>query len=531
MWPGPLEASPSSIDLGPLAETLKGDVRLIWMGDSYCSVFANRVPTASLNTWPIPRITAVQGGAGRNHALIRAIKRCEPLELVQSSDPQGYRVERGSESASYFGLPLRGMQELRTSSSLALGSDDEVLEFRMANDLLSNGVHGEFSRAGDRLRMRFLFRATSNPKDQIPNIRLQDHTGLRTSMDLMGSSRGFLHHGETPTTGRSPVPGQINAALPDIDVGNDLVLLNRVALSIEPSLIGTDQYLDAAGAIYYQIEEDDRRAPGLYFSYLADDSWAYRGFGDNRACTDTHDKVFAESELVHWLDVTTLDPDQPVVFAWYLNPESYGYVSSRKMIERMIDLADSASDTVNLSSVQHLIVTAHRTTFSSGDPIYLMESQQRAAFDIARDRSNVAAASIYAATDGVLFNGSTEARAWLEERGFDDFQFGSRNADLVAAPIHGRLLDYGGIHPRDDESGAFFAAILGDMIRQAGCPGDVVPDGTLDVRDVLEVVRRWGRPSNEPPRPEELIDVALQIKIILANWGECWPVQAPFDRP
>ena len=528
---GPVAAQPVSVDLAPIADLLRGDVRLIWMGDSYCSTYLSRVPAAAMNTWPIDRITAMQGGAARNHGLLYAIKRCEPLELVQSSDPLGYRVERGNGTNHHFGLPVRGIQELRTTSDLVLGSDDEVLEFRLMNERLVTGNHGVFSNAGDRLRMRFLYRATTDPVDQLPAVRLQDHTGMRTDMDLAGSSRGFLHRGESPLEGRPPVPGQINAALPDIDANNDLEGTNRVALSIDPGLLGTKQYLDTAGAIYYQVDEQGHRVPGLYFSYLADDSWAYRGFGDDLECEHTHDKVFTGEQLVHWLDVTTLDPDQPVVFAWYLNPEGHGYNSSRALMEGMIDLADDAAAEVRIASVQHLLITAHRTTFGAGDPVFLMESQQRASFDIARDRDNVSAASIYAATDGILFNGSVEARTWLEDHGFDEFHFGTRTADLVSPPLYGRMLDYAGIHPNGDEGGAFFATILGDMLRSAACPGDVIPDGRIDVQDLLAVITRWGRPAGGDHDPADVLDVAEQLKIILTNWGDCWPVQAPFGQP
>lgn len=523
----PASANPASVDLEPIADLLKGDVRVLWMSDSYCSIWFTRVPAATLTTWPIERISAIEGGAARYHGILCGLKRCEPLEIIQSSDDLGYRVERSGTTPTYFGLPVRGIQEVCTTSDLVLGSGNEVLEFRMYNDQLATGLHGAFSQPGDQLRMRFLYRATTDPVDQLPSAILQDHDGDTTPIDLAGSSRGFLHLGESPLAGRPPAAGHINAALPDIAANNDLDLRNRVPLSIDPAFVGSNQYLDAAGAIYYQVDTQGHRTPGLYFSYLADDSWSYRGFGDDLPCQDTHHKVFTREQLVHWLDVTTLDLDQPVIFAWYLNPESLGYTASRERIESMIDLADAAAQDVGLPSFQHLIITPHRTTFASGDPAHLMESLQQATFDIATDRPNVSAASIYAATGGVLFDGGDEAEAWLVEHGFDDFEYGTLHDNLVADPISGRLLDDAGIHPASDAAGAFFATVLGDLLREAGCPVDFIPDGRINVDDLLHVITEWGQPFEDDPSGNGTMDIN-EFLMTISEWGDCWPVQAPY---
>jgi len=377
--------------------------------------------------------------------------------------------------------------------------------------------------------MRFLFRSASDPAAQLPSAMLRDNEGTSTALDLTGHSRGFLHLGDLPTEGRPPVPAQINAALPDIDAINDLDQMIRVPLAIDPSLVGTNQYLDAAGAIYYQVDAQGSRLPGMYYSYIADDSWSYRGFGDDLECNGTHDKVFTGEQLTHWLDVTTLEQEQPTLFAWYLAPESSGYTTTRQRMERMIDIADAAASDIGLADVHHLVIISHMITYSGNNGHALVEAQQRAAFDIATERSNVAAASIYAATDGILFDGNPDAIQWLQDHGFDDFEFGSLQADLTAEPIAGRLLDAALLHPAGSEGGAFFATILGDLFRQAGCVADFAPDGRINVDDLLHVIAHWGTTLEGDHDGSGVMDVG-ELLLVIQSWGACWPVQSPFNH-
>jgi len=87
----------------------------------------------------------------------------------------------------------------------------------------------------------------------------------------------------------------------------------------------------------------------------------------------------------------------------------------------------------------------------------------------------------------MFFNGSQESIQWLTDHGFDAFEFGTNSMNLVDVS-NGDLLDDYNIHPKSPEAAAFFSAILGDIIREAGCPADVVPNGTIDVHDLLLVI-------------------------------------------
>jgi hypothetical protein len=55
-----------------------------------------------------------------------------------------------------------------------------------------------------------------------------------------------------------------------------------------------------------------------------------------------------------------------------------------------------------------------------------------------------------------------------------------------------------------------------------GCPGDVVPNGVVNVVDLLVLFAQWGE---VPPSPADInmdgfVDVN-DLLIVLENWGEC----------
>ena len=374
--------------------------------------------------------------------------------------------------------------------------------------------------------------ARATPALQLPAIDLQDYYGALTPIDLATNARGFLHLGDDPLEGRLPVPGHVNATLPDVDLNNDLDGLLRVRVATDPTLLGSNTYLEAAGGLYYHVDEQGQRLPGLYYSYLSDDSWSYNGFCSNEAATHAFDKRFSRAQLVHWLDATTIDPMQPVIFTWYIAPETLNYEQARKTFERMIDEMEAAGNEVGLDDVRHLLIIPHMYYFSNGlgdgtAAHGYMLAQQKVAFELAHERENVAAASIYAATDTLLFDGGEDGLNWLQEHGFEDFQFGSLQANLLEPPISGDLLDTVRVHPLGEEGAGFFAAVLGDLIREAGCPADFSPDGLINIHDLLLVLTHWNESGDMDLDGDGVINVG-ELLAILDAWGECWPVQAPF---
>jgi hypothetical protein len=526
---------PKSVGLEDMAKTLRGDVRLIAMGDSYCAPYFARVPVAALQTWPIPSISAIGGGAPMNTHLFRCIKKCNPVTLIQSSDDLGYAIERQT-SESFFTLPLRGLQEIYTSDDFDDEGTNLLFKFELqltGRGFLSSGVHGPFTQTGDNVQFRFLYRCPSNLSMQLEEIAFSDGSTESGVAQLRDGARPLWHLGEEPgTNARLAVEQQINALAADFPANNNINTTLTVGLSQTSSLAGTNQYFEPAGCIYYKQTEEGLPAEGLYYNHISDDSWSYSGFGSNAEGNDTHDKKFSIEQFTFWLDVTTLNRDQPTVFMWYLAPESLSYSTALERMTNMIDQANSAASLVGLTSVQHFIVISHLFSMSGGadeeQSRQYTINQQNAAFDLATMREGVSSASIFAATDQVLFIGS-DASPWLLEHGFDSFEYGTNTIDLVSFS-GGDLLDNSNVHPKNPEAGAFFSAILSEVIREAGCPADLSVDGIINVQDLLFLIEGWGSAGDSDLDGDGTTSIN-DLLIVIQSWGECWPVQAPFTTP
>jgi len=527
-----LANGPTSVGLENMAQTLRGDVRLIAMGDSYSAPYFARVPLAGLRVWPIPNIAAIQCGASTSSHLFRCTSDCSPVANIQSSDEFGYTIERGG-SETFFTLPTRGLREIYTSDTFDDLGTNQLFAFEWnytGKGFLSNGVHGPFTQTSDNLSFRFLYRCPTSLSQQVETINILDNTETVGVMQLRDQVRPYWHLGENPLgKPRQAIPRQINATYSDYPAINNLNGQLKIQLEQPEPLAGTNQYLEPAGCVYYHTNAKGERLPGFYYSYMADDSWSYSGFGCDTEGVDHHDKRFSLEQFTHWLDVTTLDRDQPTVFMWYLAPEALSYGTSQERISNMISQTNESAKLVGLTSVQHLVVISHLFNMSADDEQtrQYLQNQQDAAFDIASMFENVSAASIYEATDTVYFTGSS-AIPWLLYKGFDTFEFGNNTINLVDFSS-GDLLDSGNVHPKNEESSAFFAAVLGEIIRDAGCPADVTSDGIISTTDLLAIISNMGDGFVDEDINEDGVVNVLDLLLVVDNWGECWPVQAPFN--
>jgi hypothetical protein len=520
----------TSVGLENMAKLLRGDVRLIAMGDSFCAPYYARVPLAGLRVWPIPNISAMCGGATVNTQMIYCSAQCSPVSVIQSSDALGYMVERET-LGLFYSLPVRGVQEIYTSDTFDDLGTNQLFQFKTVtagNSHLANGVHGPFSELGDDIKFRFLYRCPSEFMSLVEEIKVLDFDEEVGIMQLRNGARPLWHQGEIPTKGtRDAVPSHINASAIDFPARNDPQLQMNLEQTI--TLAGTNQYFEPAGCVYYHHDTNGDREEGLYFNYVADDSWSYTGFGSDTAGETTHDKRFSLEQFTYWLDVTTLDRNQPTLFLWYLAPEILSYNTSFARMTNMIDQADQASALVGLNSVHHLIVISHNLNLSgdADQDHYYIQNQQSAAFNLAALRPSVGAASIYAATDGLMFTGSSVI-PWLYYHGFDNFVFGSNSIDMVDFS-NGDLLGSSNIHPKNPESAAFFASILGEIIRESGCPADIIPDGVIGVGELLRVINHLGDTfTDEDINNDGIVDI-VDLLLVIDTWGVCWPVQAPFN--
>jgi hypothetical protein len=160
----------------------------------------------------------------------------------------------------------------------------------------------------------------------------------------------------------------------------------------------------------------------------------------------------------------------------------------------MVDQTQAAMDAVGIADVVHCIVVPYMHRFV-GVPFEQWESRMIAnrngAYTVASRRENVCAISIFDATDGVLFNGSDVAKAWLIEHGYDEFTYGQVTVDLANGPPGGDLLDAIVLHPGSDDAAAFFASIVGDQIAIGAQPADCDGNGALNVLDFVCFQNAW----------------------------------------
>ncbi|MBC8201821.1 MAG: hypothetical protein H8E86_07205 [Planctomycetes bacterium] len=523
-----------SVGLENMAKRLQGDVRLIAMGDSYSSPYFARVPLAGLRVWPIEKISAMSSGAPTSSDTFICTPYCNPSSLILSSDSLGYAIERDS-SKSFFTLPIFGLQEFYTSTAFDDEGNDTLFTISLDGDgleHLSSGVHGPFAQAGDDVKFRFLYRSASNSKQQLNSVKAYDGNELVSIMHLRDNARPYWHLGENPDYDvREPAPEQINAYAVDFPARNNTQNSMNMKFEQTGSLAGTNQYLVPAGSVYYHQDENGERETGLYFSYVSDSSWSYYGFGCDAEGNDTHDKRFAKSQFTHWLDVTTLDREQPVVFMWYLAPEFADYSSSITLMTNMIAQAEGSAKQIGITTVEHLIVVAPLFQLDNSSDISkeFITYQQQAAFDIASTTPNVAAASLFSATDEVLFDGPNGI-PWLLYHGFDHFEFGTNSINLVEE-TNGDLFDPWVIHPSSPNAAAFFSTILGEIIRKAGCKADVVADGYINTTDLLAVIGHIGQEYIEEDINEDGIVDIQDLLLVIDGWGACWPIQAPYNTP
>ena len=513
-----------SVDLENVAKLLRRNVRFIAMGDSYSIPYYSRVPTAGLVAWPILNIEALSSGAIGN-TVVKIYKRGQPADTsVYAGDELGYTVERQENIPDYFTLPVYGLKERYTDNTFSSNSEGEFFRITLNVDDLDTSVHGPFYNSEDHLYFRLTYRATRDLQNLPEELDLRDD-GNSLVFDPRNDARKLWHQGEIPDGSSSiATVRQLNAPARDLLTNNDVSNSYEVVLAETYDLTGTNKYFDIATGTYYYGDEDGNPNSGFYFSTVSDNSWSFSGFGANEEGDDTHDKKFSLEQFTYFLDITTLDREQPVLFFWFLASEDRTVNNLKNQMSAMINQVNDATNEIGLESVEHLIVVPPQFSISQG----AMENNEEAAFAIASEREDTSALSIYSATDGVFFDGSDSSREWLDAHGYDSFEYGSNSVNLIAE-TGGDLLDNSNIHPKDALSATFFASVVGNVIRESGCPADLHVDGIIDVQDLMEIISNWGEQGDSDINQDGTTDV-LDIMVVIDQWGDCWPVQSPYNK-
>ncbi|MFT5423173.1 MAG: hypothetical protein ACI89L_000947 [Phycisphaerales bacterium] len=489
---GPLLAGPdtTSVNAFDTATMMSGDCRVVVLGDSFAETSFRFVFCAFLNVWEPTPLTAAYVPGGPRPRLGVVTPLASPYTDIAAESPTGYEALASTGSPEYITLPVRGVAEFEGGPGLTLGAGNGLMQYAVRNATLQHTPAGRMFTIGDRLGFRGLYWATPDTAMMHTSLGLAVGGATLDQFDPTTEARKLLRLGETPDgLGRAAVPGHFNAFARDLDFtvqqGN---ADGRVVLGAPTGAVDPGAFVHAAGGVYTTLDpQTGERLPGLYYSALADSSWSYRGFGVDLAPTFSLDKVFTESQLTQWLDVTTLDPQQPTVFVYYLAAEPDNGGDAPAKIEAMIDQSQASADAVGLTSVRHLLVMPHFHRIIGMADVVLtrerMEEQRDAMFEIASRRPEVSAVSIYDATGGVLLDGSATARDWLRANAPTPFQYANQAVDLADGPMLGDLLDASNLHPTNNDAGAFYAKALVDALL-APLALDFNRDGILDNGDI-----------------------------------------------
>jgi len=516
--------------MASIANALRNDARLVCIGDSLSTTFYNRIGPASLMAWPIKNVTAIGGGAGIEAQIVSCNSLCSPVARVLASDELGYTIERQTSKQQFFTLPVRGLKEIYGNQSFTSGLNGTLFEFKLNVEPLQASISGPFLNTDDEMKFRYLYRAPSHSDLHINNLSIRDNDALVVTFSPEQFARKLWHYGEEPDgLGRSAISSQINASASDIPANNHLYDSARVVIAEYTPIQHSNRYVQVAGGIYYKTDDAKRPREGLYFSSLSDDSWSYSGFCSDTEGQGTHDKRFSLEQFTHWLDVTTLRREQPVVFMWQFGIEQLPQNIVQARYESMIEQADAGAQAIGIEQTYHLLVTPYMMKVGGSarpEAHQYLQEHQTVCEDIAQELIHVAAVSIYEATEGTLFIGTNAANDWLFDRGFNAFDCGSETFALCDTHF-GNLLDGGIVHPAHSDSANFFAAIIGNEIRKKACHADLIPDGVIGINDILEVVNTWGTPNGDVTG--DGVTNVSDILEMINTWGECWPVQAPFS--
>lgn len=525
---GTVGLRPPGYRMERVADVLEGDIRHVVMGDSFCSTLGyNRVFPAILKVHDFSPLVGLASGARSSNALIRATS---PVVDPSGENPRTidhvdfYRCEwfNGTASNDFYGVPLNALSELRGHDQATAGPDGVLYTVTVNNSAMTDGATGRFSRAGDRIRTRLLHRRLSSDAIAMQSVRLADPgdpVGGGTIVDLLGG-----------------VPRQINASPNFVEqtVGDDLDTTVEVR-ETEPGAFSSakGRLANLAGAVAWKVDPSGERRTGAYYTSLNDSSWTLQDFAqDLEANGKGNGKSYDLAQLRRWLAATTIDPDQPMVFWWYVDVEPIGVDLVAERAGAMIDLADEACSLEGLPRPRHILVIPHthqrgsRTT----DELAVVFEEFRAGYQqVAADPANdhVAVYSLRDATDGQYFDGRPESVQWLADRGYDEFEYGiytgAAARDLVA---QADLLDGLNVHPTNQTAAAFFASFLVDGILNPDtvpqCLGDLDGNGVVDFIDILEVLDVWGPcPGCPADFDGDGMVGFVDLLEVFSDWGPC----------
>ncbi|MEN0020049.1 MAG: GC-type dockerin domain-anchored protein [Planctomycetota bacterium] len=495
----------NTVDAGKVWQMLTSDdVRVIAAGDSFSVGGFFRVPLALTAVIPGIEITAMHHAAGAGGTLPIGFR---VLATDYAREANGLRDNTygllfegnqfGGPVTEQYTFPAVSITELFGKDGPEI-TDDRLGRFQIDNGRIGPGTPGIGLQpnSNDALACRMLYWAPENRAVVYPQLTVA-FGGDSVSFDPNTEARGLLHLGQAMDETALPTPGELNAAPEDLVFGiteederiDVIIKADAPGLEFENSQL----YAHPAGMVAYRVDANTgERRRGMYLSYLADASWQYRGFGSDERGQSWLDKRFDVEQLTHWLDITTIDPEQPVVVMIHLANE-FNRSDRHPSIENTIAKFRQASQAVGLDTVHYLFVVPqfHIINDDVGDDARdAFESLREFAFELARTTDDVSAISLYDATSGIYFRGSLNALNWIRTNDYDNFAYGNLVLDTTGDPLFGRLIDVFQLHVNGEEGAAVIADVMAKTLATP-VPPDVNHDGVLDIDDFSAFVQAF----------------------------------------
>lgn len=458
-------ATDFAIGFEGLPDPHQDDFRLIVLGDSFAAPRMNRIPTALMARLPEGRIRAWRVPVTPNAFPFRLVD--VGADAFQVNDPSeaGCYLFEADRGGARVGLPLTRPMDLRVANGPA---DRLIYDWRLEGLEPGRAVLSKFSQGPVSLKV--IHRWPTSSFNTVP----------------------------LTTTEGTWIPGDI---LPPGSFGelgtcelDQLSVDDRIKLRTAANGAGA---LQALGAILSSPSD------GIYFSALSDESWSYLGYASDEPCDGAGDKKFDRAELAEWISVTTLDPSEPIVFLTMLSTE---IVTGQEFDFTLDDLVQQSFSAVSQAGldvpVSMVFVLPFRHSIGGVLPVdeepIEFDATWEAMSQLADEREDVGAISLYHLTDGIRFDGGQAGRRWLEDRCLNLHSFGDDTYNLSLPPYLGMLHDAAMIHPRDEVAATFMARLLRFAWRGWSWPGDVDADGQLTTADRDLVLQMDGQTGFSP---------------------------------
>ncbi|MBC6953865.1 MAG: hypothetical protein DWB46_06725 [Leptolyngbya sp.] len=519
----PLPHPPVSTNLHRVRVLLDGDARAVWIGDSWCRLHhISRLPYGALCTWRFEDVTAVCLAHRPGGGLGRAFNYTDGTgSLEEVNHSTGWTVEVKNGTPAFFALPLNDMTRVYGDPSLLLTgtgvNTDWIQALGVNNSRFAQTDSGPFARPGDRFHGRLLYYTPADPLDMTPVVVLADSAGaVRGSIDLRHAARPKWIQDADPESdpAAAATPSQINAARIDVLLEQDVSTGPRLAILQDPALpiAGSSEYWFFAGAVFYRIGQDSARVPGYYHSGLAQDSWSFNGHAKDEASNGgggPTGKTFSDEQLLHWLDVTTLDRSQTPVVIIHMATEGKDREVIDASVRGILARYRTAFAAIGTAPPRFLLVGSYMHRVGNRPPEEsrpFIEDLDAIYESLASSEPDCAFFSLYRATDGVYFTTDSwggpgaqqQARDWLDANGWSTITFGGQTYNLSSTENGGLdgVMTADGLHLSSTPAAAFYAKLIGDALAASFCPADFNQDGSVNTLDLLAFLNAWT--ANDP---------------------------------